>query len=232
MTSDELERKIEDYLTWLKACSDKMPQFSFLHQLLRAPPTHQYNHSQHFARIYDFSHEPGNQIRSLQVTASNFASLQGPPVGGGRLLLLKGYPDVALLRIIAALYNVDPEFLRRHLQFLDVPESGEMIDHHMSSYSLPSFPKHIAQIRLPWLGIQPSTQGGRRMADIRTLRSQVRKDTIRYLQELKHGVGWGPAHTYMRDCELLDERSFIVDQRATTYFAPEDIDRKFWLSEF
>lgn len=229
--SDSIKAKVDKYLTWLKACSDSMPQFTFLHQLLTTAPTHYYNQSQHFARVYDFSREPTVSTITSELTIANFPSLQSLPAGSGRLVLLRGYPDVTLLCMIAAVYNVDPEFFRRHLQFFDIPEPEKVTEDYMSSHTLPSFPKHIAQIRLPWIGIRPSGQGDRGVADTRALRSQVRRDVISYLRQLSHGAGWGPAHTYIRDCELLDQRCFVIDQRATIYFAPQDIERRFWLSK-
>jgi hypothetical protein len=134
----------------------------------------------------------------------------------GQLIILRGYPSPAWLCSIGALYDVDPEFFRRHLDFLTTSDG---YSHQDGASKLPSSLSNTFQFRFPTVGsyIGPARQRGAQT--LTDLREAARASMSTYNHKLRIGAGWKTGDSILRQYNVHDMDRFSVEQAVTVYFS-------------
>jgi hypothetical protein len=122
---------------------------------------------------------------------------------GGQLIFLQGFPSAGWLKTIGARYRVDPEFFRRHLDFLQAK------DHH----ELPSLPSSSCNI----ISLRITTICKRTLVFSRNQVVQARNEALEAIRKhqrtlvSKNLVG----ESVVRRYSVYDETTFAVEQNVT-----------------
>jgi hypothetical protein len=129
---------------------------------------------------------------------------------GGRLIFLRGYPSPQWLSALGNLYDVRPEYWKRHLDFLSLGDA-----YPPESHLLPSTVGRIFQLSVGSIGsLGRWWKPGQRIKD---LRRSAATDMDRYLKGLSAGRGWKPADSVVRRYILHDKEHFSIEQKVTLY---------------
>lgn len=127
-----------------------------------------------------------------------------------RIVFLAGYPCVQDLAKVAAVYEIDPEFLDTHLSF--VCDDQTSCNLHPSIHTLPSRHEDILQISIQSIGATDlSHQNWSRT------RHECETEHRKYLHGLRMGKarGWRPFHSIVRNLEVHDQFRFSLEQFVT-----------------
>lgn len=81
--------------------------------------------------VYNSSESKWDVQCYSQEQHEDFSATISLPAGAGQIVFIRGFISPSWVSVIGSKYNIDPEFFRRHMDFLSVS-----IDRH--SYSLPS----------------------------------------------------------------------------------------------
>ena len=151
--------------------------------------------------------------RELELVAQACAHAPGKT---GQLLILRGYPSPEWLCTLGATYDIDPDFFRRHLDFLDL--SSDDVDGGGVS-KLPSSVTNIFQFSLPTVGSFTGpihARSGRMLTDTR---ETVESSLQRYLHRLRIGTGWKIGDSILRDYNVYALPHFSIEQKVTIQFS-------------
>lgn len=142
----------------------------------------------------------------------------------GRLIFLRGYPSPEWVASLGQLYQVHPEYWRRHLNFLF--PSGTAIP---QEHRLPSVSDNIFQIRVGSIG----RWGRWWKADshIGELRRTAAVEMERYTTRLRQGTGWTQGDSVVRGYTLHDKDHFSIEQNLTVYLQKSN-SVSGWVSKF
>jgi hypothetical protein len=95
-----------------------------------------------------------------------------------RLFFLRGYPSPSLLCHLGAKYKIDPEFFRRHLDFLQPKGKADDRLHPM----LPSSTNDIFQLHITTAGTRVAEDSGRdKRRRIEAMRTRATHSMVEYL---------------------------------------------------
>ncbi|KPI37180.1 uncharacterized protein AB675_1582 [Cyphellophora attinorum] len=165
----------------------------------------------------DGSSQPLHASRSLpdhEVTAftspENFYS---HPVSdqASQIVFLGGFPSPLWLKSIGAKYKLDPEFFRRHLDFLD----PHQVSSAFSEPSLPSETWHLLQLPVYTLGLKHIAGRRERPDDHATRRSKAQHALIAHHRQLRIPSGTDDrlGKSIVRNYHVLDDSHFAIEQR-------------------
>jgi hypothetical protein len=130
----------------------------------------------------------------------------------GHLLILRGHPPTDFPRTFGAKFTIDPEFFRRHTDYLTTSD----IQAHFVTPPLPSHADEILQVRLTTIGNRGSgPHHGHNQKQIRNLRSIGATGMRLYLSGLRKGERWQAGDSIVRGYKVHDEDLFSLDQKAT-----------------
>lgn len=176
---------------------------------------------QPYATHYSLVDEERAQARhlthpgELQAVAEAFSQQQDKKTG--QLLILRGYPSPAWLCTVGALYDVDPEFFRRHLDFLALSSAGD------GATKLPSSTTNMFQFRLPTVGSYDGPTRRRRGAgadsSLRGLQDDAQAAMARYSHLLRVGARWRTGDSIVRQYNVHSEDRWSIEQAVTVYFS-------------
>ncbi|KAJ5998026.1 hypothetical protein N7522_009686 [Penicillium canescens] len=153
-------------------------------------------------RTYDFdSALPGQEALARQ--NENLSS-------SAQLLFLRGFPSPEWLRLIGCSYRVDPEFFRRHLDFLR-PEEG-----HFDLPNLPSVSKNIVKIPLMTIGtrnFRDSSAWGEFGDLLEPERRRAFASVRTHLSQMAKAARVG--QSIIRKFLIFDEQYFAIEQEVS-----------------
>jgi hypothetical protein len=125
-----------------------------------------------------------------------------PSSGSAHLLFLEGYPSPEWLNLIGARYRVDPEFYRRHLDFMQ-PEN------QFDLPSLPSASKNIVKLPLVTIGVQKNL-GSLSLDSLEQHRERAFHATQAYTKQMNTTAEVG--QPIVRSFLICDENHFTIEQ--------------------
>ena len=139
-------------------------------------------------------------------------------------MFLRGYPSAQWLSILGHLYDIHPEYWRRHLDFLSLGDAFSA-----NRQRLPSTAGRIFQFSVGSIGTFGRWwKPGQRIKD---LRRTATADMDRYCKGLTAGRDWRPADSIVRRYILHNKEHFSIEQNVTvclhTGSSPAD-----WISMF
>ena len=146
----------------------------------------------------------------------------------GQLLLLRGYPSPSWLSSIGALYDIDPEFFRRHLGCLTT--SGGDSDQDGVS-RLPSSSANVFHFRLPTAGSYTGPMHARGSQTIDGLRNMVQASMNQYRHKLRIGAGWKTGDSIVRHYSIYDVDQFCIEQAVTIQFSRLRHSLEHWIGK-
>ena len=150
--------------------------------------------------------------------------LRGYPIAGTgeecALIFLRGYPDAEWLVGLGAAYSVDPEFLRRHLDFLTPGQ--EM--HRDLKLSLQSSQRTIFQTTLTSVGCDSSVDASGLFSGPDPYEASMQQ----YYHSLKRARDWNPGDSIVRSFVRYDNKHFEIDQNITILAQATGVNRTRW----
>jgi hypothetical protein len=137
----------------------------------------------------------------------------------GRVIMLRGFPSLRWIDFLGDMFDVNPEFWRRHLGCIVQAPADDLA----KPASLPSTTDRILQHRVASIGSrkrfwQPHVQ------DLQVLRYEATKKFQAYRANLEKWdtAKWTPGDSVVRQYVLHDKEHFTIDQNVTAYLhAPE-----------
>lgn len=133
----------------------------------------------------------------------------------GHILFLRGHPSPEWILSIGARYKVDPEFFRRHLDFLAGPR------HAYSLPPLPSTGNASFKLRSTTIGASISTtQTNNKQSALDKFRVDNRAKLTAYRDKLRGSHDLGPGDSIVRESSIHDLRHFSIEQDISVYVTP------------
>ena len=129
---------------------------------------------------------------------------------GGKVIFLAGYPSPYWLAVLGDLYRIGPEYWRRHLDFLSLPDRA-----YPQQRFLPSSTNRIFQLRVASNGSWG--RWWRHKQNIENLRQDAATIMLTYQNSLKEGRGWKQGDSIVRHYTLHDKEHFSIEQYVTVY---------------
>lgn len=120
-------------------------------------------------------------------------------------LFLNGYPTPEWIASIGSYCHVDPAFFSSHLWFRCRRE-------YFSSPPPPSSGENIITLRFVTIGSREKNRGGSDQESVDKLRLDNVSSMHKYQHELMVGSRFEPGDSVVRDCSILDEKHFIIEQ--------------------
>ena len=187
-----------------------------------------------FATIYEYLPDNSKRVTNFDSDLSGrneFSVYERSTLGSGRVMFLRGFASPEWLNLVGSLYRVDPEFFRRHLDFLQPQKHHEiptrfalpqqaglkqqlsLLHQIPTQFDLPSLPSTSENIvRLQIVSIVSRSDGHRTSArsSLSDLRSQASEDVRLYLrQALRDGqIGRSIVRRYL----MHDEKYSTIEQ--------------------
>ena len=134
----------------------------------------------------------------------------------GQLLILRGYPSAAWLCTVGALYDVDPEFFRRHLDFILTSDSDLIPD---GTPEMPSSTTNIFRFRIPTVGSYMGSVHQFGESPLQALRNAAKTAMTRYGHWLRIGTKWKIGDSVVRQFHVHNKEHFSIEQAVTIYFS-------------
>lgn len=122
-----------------------------------------------------------------------------------QITFLKGYPSPEWLIGVGALFQIDPELYRLHLQFSVCNDGG-------AASSLPSAVDHIIKLRLCTVGSREDKTGASDQTKVDKLRTEASEAKRLYAHELERTHCWKRGDSMVRAYHVLDEKHFVIEQ--------------------
>jgi len=175
---------------------------------------------QDFAIVYEWdgssrTPEPRRITRPLPSLPSTCTSPSGV------IVFLTGYQTADWVLDIGSFYDVDPEFFRRHLDFLHTSRrSGRS-----QASQVPSFQKNILRLLITTVGRHDNSAS----KNIITERSQASEGMRSYMRSLRDTERWTCGSPVVRSFALHDLEEFSIQQAATITLCRSDRCKNSWL---
>ena len=132
-----------------------------------------------------------------------------------QILFMKGYPSPEWLTSTGALLQIDPEFLRLHMRFREAKE-------YSSSPSLPSSLENFVRLKVIAVGSREGRKRPLGQIDMEHLREEVQKKQRLYRHYLLIGEDTYRGDSIVREFQILDEKSFLLEQEMTICLSQTD----------
>ena len=164
------------------------------------------------------------------VTVTRRSGLSHEAQHGGRLIFLSGYPSPGPSSSLTSIYNIKPEFWRRHLGFTLAASTSQFED-----IKVPSTICDIFQLRIWTIGYRGN--GARSdKASVDTLRRDSAKLMENYQERLSTGSYFQTGDSVVRRYEVHDQEFFSIEQLVTIYVSTahendKDGKNESWLGE-
>jgi hypothetical protein len=174
------------------------------------------------ALLYEFDASTPSAAVRLTRTSSE-AVVRGHP-NRNRLIFLLGYPSAQLLNMLGTMYDVDPEFYRRHLSNNSHPKAATTAS-KSPAFTLPSFERSIVHLTITTMGHKDE----RSVESLEELR-EVKSDNLdEYLTGLQLSNGWRPGDSVVRTFNLHDRMTFSIEQQVTIYIRKDPQHTDQWI---
>ena len=164
------------------------------------------------------------------VTVTGRSDLSHDAQHGAQLIFLSGYPSPGPSSSLSSIYNIKPEFWRRHLGFTLAASTAQFED-----IKVPSAICDIFQLRIWTIGYRGN--GARsNQASVDALRRDSAKLMENYRERLSTGNSFRTGDSVVRKYEVHDQEFFSIEQLVTIYVSTthendEDGKNKSWLGE-
>ncbi|KAF4633456.1 hypothetical protein G7Y89_g4663 [Cudoniella acicularis] len=152
---------------------------------------------------------PGGAVSKINFDdpseAQSFLSTHSVSPEVCQLLFLRGFPSSDWLNTLGALYKVNPEFMRRHLDFLQSP----------LYYDLPAMPsssRNIFDLKITTIGTRGSALG---ISDVQKARQQELEAVRKHQTQL--GMNKSIGDSIIRKFSNHDETNFTLEQNMSCY---------------
>jgi hypothetical protein len=140
---------------------------------------------------------------------------KSPPVPDqevrAQILFLRGYPSPRWLKAIGAKYKLEPDFLAKHLDFLN-PNASE----DLPIVGLPTSLAHVVQLCITTIGSRDCEKRIYKQDEIDSIRKQDKADMALYSSELSKGK-FNVGNAIIRHYSTLDETFFAIEQKASIH---------------
>ncbi|KAL9607350.1 MAG: hypothetical protein Q9167_007730 [Letrouitia subvulpina] len=153
-----------------------------------------------FAILHDLNLEKDDPLRVQKAVGD-----KQPPA---LLLFLRGYPSHGWLTSIGWKCDVDPEFFRRHLDFLSkVAEDNN----YFTLPALPSTSTNIIRLRVSTIGHRQCDDDSNQR-HLERLRQDSTRDMADYLKNLRHHNSFKVGHSIARSFAVFDQKIYAIEQ--------------------
>ncbi|CZR51487.1 uncharacterized protein PAC_01363 [Phialocephala subalpina] len=148
--------------------------------------------------------------------------------GTNCLLFLTGYPSAQWLNKLGDRYEIDPEFYRRHLSYMQ-PSFFPSVEvaGHLPSLVLPSSTSTIIQLTCVSIG----TEDNRSYIGLAKNQKQADKEMRQYFRDLSnlenYGRLWKPEDSVVRSYCVHSQNTFSLEQRITIH--AKKLDTGYWI---
>jgi hypothetical protein len=163
-----------------------------------------------FATLHEFGDQAHHKVTSFTSGKDGLAKYAQYDTASnecGRLLFLRGFPSPDWLNLIGSRHRVDPEFFRRHLNFIQPPDSFDLPATPLSSSNFLTLPViTIGQRRKGFTGINLSV-----LED----RERSANDMAIYLRGLSIADVVG--QSIVRKFFIHDATYFTIEQDVSVY---------------
>ena len=145
------------------------------------------------------------------VTVNRRSDVSHDAQHGGQLIFLSGYPSPGPSSSLTSIYNIKPEFWRRHLDFTLAASTGQYED-----IKVPSAICDIFQLRIWTIGHRGN--GARSdQTSVDALRRDSAGLTENYRERLSTGNVFRTGDSVVRKYEVHDQEFFSIEQLVTIY---------------
>lgn len=141
----------------------------------------------------------------------------------GRLIFLRGYPSPKWLAHLGYIHQVNPEYWKRHLNFL-----YHSVDAFPRERLLPSDTSCTFQLRINSIGALGRWWQPHR--SIETLRRSAAIEMEAYSNNLRAGRNWKQADSVVRRYVLHDREHFSIEQHITVHLRSDRLANQ-WTSK-
>lgn len=169
------------------------------------PPKYSPKAGYKFVTLHKFDFGRKHEVWRLDSGPQGLIDLErheAPSSGSGHILFLEGYPSPEWLNLIGARYRVDPEFYRRHLDFMQPKNQFDLP-------GLPSASKNIVKLPLVTIGVQKDL-GSLSLDSLEQHRERAFQATQAYTQQMIATAEVG--EPIIRNFLIHDENHFTIEQ--------------------
>jgi hypothetical protein len=177
-----------------------------------------------FAYLYRLDSESAFVITRLEWSQTE----EETKPGTNCLLFLTGYPCAEWLNKLGGYYGIDPEFYRRHMDFLGPkPFPFAEVIGHPPSLVLPSSKSTIFELTYVSIGMEEN----RSRIGLAQIQKESDEHMQRYLRDLRNGGQWEPEHSVVRSYCVHSNNTFSIEQKLTVYTAKQRLDSDHWIGK-
>lgn len=164
------------------------------------------------------------------VTVTGRSDLSHDAQHGGQLVFLSGYPSPGPSSRLTNMYNIKPEFWRRHIGFTSAASTSQFED-----IKVPSAICDIFQLRIWTIGYR-----GNGARSDQTSVEALRKDSAKLMEEYQERLStrgsFRTGDSVVRKYEVHDREFFSIEQLVTIYVSTAHENDKYeknesWLGE-
>ncbi|KAK9774612.1 putative CorA metal ion transporter [Seiridium cardinale] len=147
--------------------------------------------------VYNSDEKKWGMQHYRQEQYNTFAGSTSPPVGGsGQLVFVRGFISPAWVAVLGSKYNIDPEFFRRHMDFL----SASIDRHAYSSPSLSSSSDNIFRLCVSTIFHRDDFGGQNLQSQRKAQTSELEKYKIQQLGSTRVCCGDSVVREYSAVC--------------------------------
>ncbi|KAL9627124.1 MAG: hypothetical protein Q9164_007697 [Protoblastenia rupestris] len=174
-----------------------------------------------FLRLYELSLDqpaglkargPDNDLNDFQ-TPDEFYE-KGPVFdqeNKAQILFLRGHPSPRWLKAIGSKYKLEPDFLAKHLDFLNPPTAEDV-----PLVGLPTSLAHVVQLCITTIGSRDCENRFYKQEEVDSIRKQDKADMTLYSSELSKGQ-FRVGDPIVRHYSTLNERFFAIEQKVSIH---------------
>ena len=128
-----------------------------------------------------------------------------------QILFLRGHPSPKWLKAIGSKYQLEPDFLAKHLDFLN-PSTAQ----DRPLFGLPTSFVHTVQLCITTIGSRDCENRVYTQQEIDNIRKQDKADMTLYSSELSRGL-FNVGDAVVRHYSTLDEKFFAIEQKVSIH---------------
>lgn len=174
-----------------------------------------------FLTLYELypDHSAGSEAKGCRMKPQVFKTpnefLELPPIPEedtrAQLFFLRGYPSPRWLKAIGSKYILEPDFLAKHLDFLNPNVSEDM-----PVVGLPTSLAHVIQLCITTIGSRNCEKRTYKQDEIDTIRKKDETDMTIYFSKLSKGL-FNTGNAIVRRFSTLDETFFTIEQKVSIH---------------
>ena len=128
-----------------------------------------------------------------------------------QIVFLRGYPSPRWLKAIGAKYGLEPDFLAKHLDFLN-PSTSE----DLPIVGLPTSLAHLIPLCITTIGSRDCDKRNYKQDEIDNIRKRDKADMSLYSSKLSKGK-FNVGNAIVRHYSTLDETFFALEQKVSIH---------------